>query len=66
MLTLRLSASDHQTIAAALRLASSQAMPTDRRRFCALLDRLASQAAVGRAVQRRRRAALERGARWGS
>jgi hypothetical protein len=66
MLVLRLSASDHQTLADALRLASSQAAATDRRRFCALLDRLASQAAVGRAVQRRRRATLERGVRCGS
>lgn len=66
MLVMRLSATEYRTVVSALQLSSSQAVATDRRRFCALLDRLASQAAVGRAVQRRRRAALERGVRCGS
>ena len=63
---MRLSATEYRTVVSALQLASAEAVPSERRPFCALLNRLASQAAIGRAVQRRRRAALERGVRWGS
>lgn len=65
-MVMRLSATEYGTVVSALRLAAAEAVPSERRPFCALLERLASQAAIGRAVQRRRRAALARGARWGA